>query len=98
MDADSKLTTMAAMLTIVAALLASLPLLYRLLFSGAGDKPTSKPPLLRAHSASLSSATPLTFLVGTTEDFLVGSRCSTTSSVIRSGYIAASDDPLIGVT
>ncbi|CAL4981502.1 unnamed protein product [Urochloa decumbens] len=45
MDADSTTTTMmaAAVLAIAAALLASLPLLYRLLFAGACDKPTSKP-------------------------------------------------------
>ncbi|CAL4994033.1 unnamed protein product [Urochloa decumbens] len=34
---------MAAALAIAAALLASLPLLYRLFLAGAGDKPTSKP-------------------------------------------------------
>ncbi|TVU25922.1 hypothetical protein EJB05_28443, partial [Eragrostis curvula] len=43
MDANSTATTMAAALAILAAFVASIPVLYRLLFAGAGDKPRSKP-------------------------------------------------------
>ncbi|OEL26774.1 Cytochrome P450 716B1 [Dichanthelium oligosanthes] len=42
MDVDSTTMTMAAALAIVAALLVSLPVLYRLLFAGAGDKTSKK--------------------------------------------------------
>ncbi|CAO2143871.1 unnamed protein product [Urochloa humidicola] len=45
MDADSLTTMMAAVLAILGAFLASIPLLYRLLFVGAGEKSTSKPSL-----------------------------------------------------
>ncbi|KAG2561368.1 hypothetical protein PVAP13_8KG159800 [Panicum virgatum] len=43
MDADSRTTMMATAPAIVAALVLSLPVLYRLLFAGAGGKPTRKP-------------------------------------------------------
>ncbi|RLM69108.1 hypothetical protein C2845_PM17G06230 [Panicum miliaceum] len=43
MDADSTTTTMGAALAIVAALVVSLPVLYRLFFAGAGGTTTRKP-------------------------------------------------------